>query len=780
MTDNDEQMFKKYLEAAERGDVAAMKSVGDCYFCGEGVEEDPKKAFEWYGKAAEQGDAKAQYALGLCYFRGEHGEPDWTKAVDWWRKSAKQGELQAQVALAYLFSASINPHLDPVLAFCLRRDFPELKMDEAEIAYWWRQAAEQGDAEAQWRLGVCYSEGCLVDKDDAKSVEWFSKAAQQGQKNAQYCLGTRYRDGIGIEKSDKDALLWLRKAAEKFEDAERDLEELMDVMKAECGDAASMKSLGDRYENGEGVEKDHELAIIWWRRAAAQDNPDAKYALACCQLSGDGMELDEAKAIKSIVELADTGHADAMGELAEIRENAEAGDSESQFLLGLSLAGKDDAKSAEWLGKAAEGGLAKAQCVLGILYHDGKGIAKDENLALKWLERAAEAGNTTAQCKLGEDHYWDVTDSLAPLWFGKAADHGDARGISWLADCFENGFGVEKDLSKAIELRSRAADMGFPEAQAFLGENYLRGEGVPEDEERGRALLRIGCARSEAEDRRDWNLDAYGDSDWDFYTDILYDWPLIDDEEVFAGGYVGREEDEGRSCPQGYLRPFIKAPNAVFWARYINEMKYRNELGLCGFFSGESDCYSMDFWPKTELFQFYTLAEMDEFRRVFYWYEGNRNPWSAMLDEFYSKILEFGILNERDACFAIGQLSGVICKWFYAQLHEWPQRHPFDMPNHGWLESWQVDAYHGANRLRVIFNVILRASLVKMFGCYEKHIAALLAVIDNAFVNYEDYKAYVDALPADKNAEVYRRIRAKIGMRTESGYLFALGEGAAQ
>ena len=40
--------------------------------------------------------------------------------------------------------------------------------------------AERGDAEAQYRLGHCYSDGDVVPKDEKKAVFWFRKAANQG------------------------------------------------------------------------------------------------------------------------------------------------------------------------------------------------------------------------------------------------------------------------------------------------------------------------------------------------------------------------------------------------------------------------------------------------------------------------------------------------------------------------------------------------------------------------------------------------------------------------
>jgi len=52
----------------------------------------------------------------------------------------------------------------------------------------YRAAAERGDAEAQFNLGVCYKNGWGVTKDLAEAVRWFRKAARQGDQNAQKIL----------------------------------------------------------------------------------------------------------------------------------------------------------------------------------------------------------------------------------------------------------------------------------------------------------------------------------------------------------------------------------------------------------------------------------------------------------------------------------------------------------------------------------------------------------------------------------------------------------------
>ena len=65
-----------------------------------------------------------------------------------------------------------------------------VEQDDLEAFSWYRQAAHQGFASAQFKLGVAYADGTGVEQDDALAVKWFRKAADQGDANAQHKLDT--------------------------------------------------------------------------------------------------------------------------------------------------------------------------------------------------------------------------------------------------------------------------------------------------------------------------------------------------------------------------------------------------------------------------------------------------------------------------------------------------------------------------------------------------------------------------------------------------------------
>ena len=73
--------------------------------------------------------------------------------------------------------------------------------------------AENGLAEAQFILGVCYDLGEGVVKNDKQAVYWFEKAANQGHAGAQFSLGVCYEYGKGVVRNYQTAYFWYLLAA---------------------------------------------------------------------------------------------------------------------------------------------------------------------------------------------------------------------------------------------------------------------------------------------------------------------------------------------------------------------------------------------------------------------------------------------------------------------------------------------------------------------------------------------------------------------------------------
>ena len=122
----------------------------------------------------------------------------------------------------------------------------------------WRPLAEQGDALAQYNLGLLYRKGRGAPQDDVQARQWYEKAAAQGQAKAQYNLGTLYLNGGGVPKDYQQALRWFRMAADQ-------------------GEALAQTKIGIMYDDGQGVPHDFVQAHKWYSLAATNgDKPAAE------------------------------------------------------------------------------------------------------------------------------------------------------------------------------------------------------------------------------------------------------------------------------------------------------------------------------------------------------------------------------------------------------------------------------------------------------------------------------------------------------------------------
>src|SRR5262245_32441519 len=68
-----------------------------------------------------------------------------------------------------------------------------------------RTAAEKGDAEAQYRLAICFAKGTGVTQDYSKAAEYLRRSAEQGYAVAQNDLGALYARGQGVKQDYEEA-----------------------------------------------------------------------------------------------------------------------------------------------------------------------------------------------------------------------------------------------------------------------------------------------------------------------------------------------------------------------------------------------------------------------------------------------------------------------------------------------------------------------------------------------------------------------------------------------
>ena len=161
-------------------------------------------------------------------------------------------------------------------------------------------SAEQGDANAQYDLGIMYVFGEAVERDYKRAVYWLSKAAKQEHSGAQWTLGLMYDHGEGLEQNYEKALYWYKKAAEQ-------------------GDARAQNDLGLMYYNEKGVKQDYDKVKYWFSKAAEQGHAKAQYQLGVMYEYGEGVEQNYEVAANWYLKAANQGIVGAQFKLESIQ-----------------------------------------------------------------------------------------------------------------------------------------------------------------------------------------------------------------------------------------------------------------------------------------------------------------------------------------------------------------------------------------------------------------------------------------------------------------------------
>ncbi|KAK1763524.1 hypothetical protein QBC33DRAFT_459115 [Phialemonium atrogriseum] len=278
--------------------------------------------------------------------------------------------LDAQKILKKLAGAS-NPDAMFFMADCFGRGLFGAEADNKEAFLLYQSAAKLGHAAAAYRTAVCceigHEEGGGTRKDPLKAIQWYKRAATLGDTPAMYKVGMILIKGLlGQPKNPREAVGWLKRAAERataenphalhelgllYESAApndaivRDESYAFQLFKqaADLGYKFSQFRLGCAYEYGlMGCPVDPRLSIMWYSRAATQEEHQSELSLSGWYLTGSEGVLQQS-----------------------------------------------DTEAYLWARKAAMAGLAKAEYAMGYFTEVGIGVPANLEDAKRWYWRAA-------------------------------------------------------------------------------------------------------------------------------------------------------------------------------------------------------------------------------------------------------------------------------------------------------------------------------------------------------------------------------------------------------
>jgi TPR repeat protein len=244
--------------------------------------------------------------------------------------------------------------------------------------------AEQGDADAQNALAVCYGAGKGVSANLAKAVYWWTKAAEQGCVDAQMRLGECFVSGKGVLQDYGKAIEWYKKAAEQGNDiGKKKLDGLLQIeqliQEASQGNAEAQFKVGYAYgydNDKTGIPEDIEKSIEWLTKAANQSHKSGLFYLGMAYQYGHSSK-NLGKAMELYLKAAKQGCMTSMNSIAEFYYNGE----------GVT---RDYKKAAKWYTKGAKAGDNKSKRDLGRLYEKGHGVKRSYKKAVEWYIKAGD------------------------------------------------------------------------------------------------------------------------------------------------------------------------------------------------------------------------------------------------------------------------------------------------------------------------------------------------------------------------------------------------------
>lgn len=347
---------------------------------------------------AEQGNPRAQVKLGLWY---EEVMEDPDEASKWYKAAAEQGYALAQYLLGFYYY----------------KQGYRVNNSMKEAGKWFRKAAEQEFSPAQERLGEWYMCGHPpVKKNEKLAVRWYKKAANHYNEEAAYSLALYYGDSENSDYDPKKYFYWLDLAAE-------------------YGHVEAQKSLAECYLYGWDVEKSMTKAVEWYEKAALQNDKEAQYQLGCFYYFGYVVKQDYSMAVEWFIRAADNENVKGCQFLGHC------------YYKGLGVE-KDYCKALEWFVKAHN--LPKQEDYHITVLYDNEDVSLDE------IKEKAKQGDSNAQCIIGLRYYADQKMAEAYKWLCLSAEQDYMSAQQYLGYCYYAGLGVDKDDSEALKWFDKA------------------------------------------------------------------------------------------------------------------------------------------------------------------------------------------------------------------------------------------------------------------------------------------------------------------------------------
>lgn len=433
-------------------------------------------------------NAVAQYRLAHRYFKGEGVAKDPVKGMIWLLRSAEQAYAPAQAEVG--------------------RRYLKMHGEQQLAAKWLRKAADQGNMEGEFVLGLLYFDGNGVPKDIKRAVTLLRRAAKQGLLRPQYMLIFLYADGIATRPDARKAAYWLK--GKPVTDAGKadnllgnffnhgfkvevdGLETLSWVYTHEGVPAAKLEPYLARINHHHW--RDENRAVHWYLAGAKAGSRDAQVSLAAIYQNRNSLYWNCGKALHWALAAAGRGDAEAMAMLGNMYEQGPAvsevriGTQVKPVKQGIKIVSVKNGEAAQRAG-LRPGDVVTSVNAVAVQQLGVAGLvariraSKNKTLSLR-VRRAGQQqvktvfvvprqmnGECPGAKKAGLRR--DIAQAIG--WYKRAAAKGDINSMLRMAHAYEQGKYVARNYKKAVSLYTRAAKAGSWMAAADLSKIYADG-----------------------------------------------------------------------------------------------------------------------------------------------------------------------------------------------------------------------------------------------------------------------------------------------------------------
>lgn len=299
--------------------------------------------------------------------------------------------------------------------------------------------AVEGDAHAQFYLGVMYNKGYGVEQSLEKAIQWYEEASSGGIPEAQYNLGLLHYNGEGAVEDYVEAARWMRLAAEA------------EMTKAQY-------EMGLFYFYGEGVKEDNQIALSWFLKAADKGHANANYYLGLFSEKGYGVNKDLLQALTSYITADLLGSDVALKAKDRLWARVNSWDQDNAARAAAYDLYNLGAFEQAWNLLASQENIIHpdSQYLLAVMLQEGRGVEQNYVVAVEWYEKAAN--NVVPHSWAARDlAYLYATGTGVEINYGKAlslylqaAQEKDLNATKSISVLYENGYGVDKNLVEAF------------------------------------------------------------------------------------------------------------------------------------------------------------------------------------------------------------------------------------------------------------------------------------------------------------------------------------------